>query len=50
LRRGDSAFLQRLRVLAVRELDGCVDEFRETGDGEVFLVVACLGELLFGFL
>jgi hypothetical protein len=47
---GDSTFLQRLRVFTVRELDSCVDEFGETGDGKVFLVVACLGELLFGFL
>ena len=47
---GDAALLERLGVFTVCELDGGVDEFRETGDGEVFLVVAGLGELLFGFL
>lgn len=46
----DSAFLQRLRVFTVRELDGCVDEFGKTGNGEVFLVMTCLSKLLFGFL
>lgn len=47
---GDAALLERLGVFTVCELDGGVDEFGETGDGEVFLVVSGLGELLFGFL
>lgn len=50
LRGGDSSLLKRLGVFTVCELDGGVDEFGETGDREVFLVVTSLGDLLFGFL
>jgi hypothetical protein len=46
----DSSLLERLGVFTVCELDGSVDEFGETGDREVFLVVASLGDLLFSFL
>lgn len=50
LRCGDSSLLERLGVFTVCELDSGVDEFGETGDREVFLVEAGLGDLLFGFL